>query len=161
MEMNKEAVMKFLPHREPFLFVDAIEKVEHNKELAPGELLPQKEVVGSKVTAIYKTKEDHPIFAGHFPGKPIFPGVCQVEMMAQSSSFCLKDCVESGKDVEMDVALVSVSAAKFRKPIFPGMDLVIETECTKSRGPMLENICKVFHNGELMSEATVMASVRL
>lgn len=160
MLIDKENVMRFLPHRDPFLFVDGVEKIIHTKELASGEILSAKDVVGSKIVAHYKTRKDHPIFAGHFPGNPILPGVVQVEMMAQCSSFVLFNCVDLDTEINMDVALVSVSSAKFRRPVLPEMDLVIETECTKSRGPMLENSCKVFHNGELMSEAIVMASVR-
>ncbi|EQC48957.1 putative beta-hydroxyacyl-(acyl-carrier-protein) dehydratase FabZ [Bacteriovorax sp. BSW11_IV] len=160
MLINKESVMKFLPHRDPFLFVDGVEKVIHTKELAAGEILSAKDVVGSKVVAHYRTLKDHAIFAGHFPGNPILPGVVQVEMMAQCSSFILIDCIDRNAEYNMDVALVSIASAKFRKPIVPEMDLVIETECTKSRGPMIENSCKIFHNGELMSEAVVLASVR-
>lgn len=161
MLVNKEYVMKYLPHREPFLFVDSVESVEAPRELADGELLTVKDVVGSKVKAHFHVREDHPIFAGHFPGNPIFPGVTQVEAMAQASSFIYLNVYENPYGKNMDVALVSVSNAKFRKPITPGMDIVIETECSKSRGPMVENHCRILHEGNLISECTVMASIKL
>jgi 3-hydroxyacyl-[acyl-carrier-protein] dehydratase len=161
MLVNKELVMQFLPHREPFLFVDSVESVTAPRELEEGELLNVKELVGTKIKAHFHVREDHPIFAGHFPGNPIFPGVTQVETMAQASSFIYVLAYDDPYNKEMDVALVSVSSAKFRRPITPGMDIVIETECTKVRGPMVESHCKITHEGNLVSECTVMASVKL
>lgn len=161
MLINNDLVKQFLPHREPFLFVDTVESVAAPKELESGELLAVKDLVGTKVTAHFHVREDHPIFAGHFPGKPIFPGVTQVEMMAQASSFIYVHAYENPYEMEMDVALVSVSNAKFRKPVLPGMNLVMETECAKVRGPMVESHCRLLHDGNLISECTVMASVRM
>ena len=161
MKIENELVLKFLPHRDAFLFVDTIEDVVAPRELSEGELLPLKELVGTKVIANFHMREDHPIFAGHFPGNPIFPGVAQVEMMAQASSFIYVHAYENPYIQNMDVALVSISNAKFRKPVYPGMDLVIETECAKVRGPMVESHCRLLHDGQLVSECTVMASVKM
>ncbi|ATH06917.1 beta-hydroxyacyl-ACP dehydratase [Halobacteriovorax marinus] len=161
MKVSNEFVLQFLPHRDPFLFIDSVKDVIPARELTEGEILPLKELVGSKVQANFHMREDHPIFAGHFPGNPIFPGVAQVEMMAQASSFIYVNAFENPYGQNMDVALVSISNAKFRKPVLPGMDLEIETECTKIRGPMVESHCKLFCDGQLMSECTVMASVKM
>ncbi len=161
MLVNKEFVIKYLPHRDPFPFVDSIESVQAPKELAAGEILELKEIVGSKVKAHFHVREDHPIFAGHFPGNPIFPGVTQVEAMAQASSFVFINAYENPYGKDMDVALVSVANAKFRRPVTPGMDIVIETECSKIRGPMVENHCRILHEGNLVSECTIMASIKL
>ncbi|WP_164848477.1 3-hydroxyacyl-ACP dehydratase FabZ family protein [Halobacteriovorax sp. HLS] len=161
MLVDKEHVMKFLPHREPFLFVDSVESVTPPNELKKGELLGIKDLVGVKIKAHFHVREDHPIFAGHFPGNPIFPGVTQVETMAQASSFIYVLAYDDPYGKDMDVALVSISNAKFRRPVTPGMDIVIETECTKVRGPMVESHCKITHEGNLVSECTVMASVKL
>ncbi len=153
--------MKILPHREPFFFVDSVESVTPPKELADGEVLAIKELVGSKVKAHFHVRADHPIFEGHFPGNPIFPGVTQIEMMAQASSFIYINATDKPFEMNMDVALVSVSNAKFRKPVSPGMDLIIETECAKVRGPMVESHCRLLQGDQLLSECTVMASVRI
>lgn len=161
MLVNKDKVLQFLPHREPFLFIDSVESVTAPRELKDGELLTIKEIVGTKIVAHFHVREDHPIFAGHFPGNPIFPGVTQIETMAQASSFIYVLAYDDPYNREMDVALVSVSSAKFRKPVTPGMDIVIETECTKVRGPMVESQCKITHEGNLVAQCTVMASVKL
>jgi 3-hydroxyacyl-[acyl-carrier-protein] dehydratase len=161
MVLTNQDVVTFLPHRDPFLFIDSVESV-----LTPGggplstEPLDLKQCVGIEVVAHYRTRADHPIFAGHFPGNPILPGVVQVEMMAQATSFAIIPAVKDFRAMKLDVALLSVSEAKFRKPILPEMDLVIKTSCVKVRGPMMSSDCKIFVNDQLMSEASVMASIR-
>lgn len=157
MIFNKEQVMAYLPHREPFLFVDTVSKIEALKEIEDPK--PQ-DILGGIVTAHYYTRPDHPIFAGHFPGNPILPGVVQIEMMAQASSFIMTKVVKNPLESKMEVALVSVSNAKFRKSIFPDMNLELKSELKKLRGPMVSQECQIYHEGQLMSEATVMASVK-
>lgn len=161
MIMNKEQVLEFLPHREPFLFVDSVQSITYSRELKEDEVITTKETVNSEVVAHYRTKSDHPIFAGHFPGNPVLPGVVQVEMMAQAAAFGLVRTVPDPAKSNMEVALISVSTAKFRKPIGPEMDLVIKSKCIKCRGPFATYDCQIFNGDTLVSEATVMATVKL
>tara|TARA_R110002072_G_scaffold534_6_gene3826 strand:+ start:6895 stop:7395 length:501 start_codon:yes stop_codon:yes gene_type:complete len=156
---KKEDVLNFLPHREPFLFVDSVSKVELGSDATQKESMTTKDLVGSTVVAHFFTREDHPIFAGHFPGKPILPGVVQIEMMAQASSFALSKIHKDSTELEMDVALLSVSDAKFRKPVLPGYELEIRTTCTKVRGGFMNHDCEIYYNGELMSQASVFATI--
>jgi 3-hydroxyacyl-[acyl-carrier-protein] dehydratase len=64
-------------------------------------------------------------------------------------------------EMKMDVALLGINDARFRKPILPEMDLKIVTKTIKLRGPMLTSECKIYHNDQLMSEATVLASLKM
>lgn len=162
MLINHEQVKKILPHRDPFLFIDAVENVTiPGKVIEKGQIFDIKEIAEAEVVAHYKTKKDHAIFSGHFPDYPIFPGVVQVEMMAQATSFIVYLMVKDPFSMKMDVALLGINEARFRKPIFPDMDLKIVTKLLKIRGPMITSECKVYHNDQLMSEVTVLASLKM
>ncbi len=162
MIFNKEQIKLFLPHRDPFLFLDAIESIIAAPEI--GEIKIAKDLLGAKVIAHYLTDPNHAIFQGHFPGRPILPGVVQVEMMAQASSFVftklLKQSLETTRP-NLEVALLSIESAKFRKPIYPSMGLRIETLCIRYRSNMMTCEGKVFHENDLMSESTAMAFVKI
>ena len=160
MNIGIEEVKEFLPHRSPFLFVDRIDDILLKEGTPEKETYEVKDVVGGTVKGTYTTKADHPIFAGHFPGNPILPGVVQIEMMAQFSSFAFMKIYPNWRDLKMEVMLLGVNSAKFRKPIFPDMELKITTECEKVRGPFMTNNCIIHHKDEVMSEASVLATVK-
>ncbi len=160
--LNTQQVMKILPHRDPFLFIDSVESVTiPGRPLAAGEVVDVKEIEGAEVVAHYRTKKDHAIFKGHFPDYPILPGVVQVEMMAQTTSFLVFLIHKDPMSMKMDVALLGVNEARFRKPVLPEMDLKIVIKILKVRGPIINSECKLYHNDQLMSEAIVMASLKM
>jgi 3-hydroxyacyl-[acyl-carrier-protein] dehydratase len=160
--LNSEQVKKILPHRDPFLFIDSVESVNiPGIEYQKGKVYTLKEIGEAEVVAHYRTKKDHAIFAGHFPGNPILPGVVQVEMMAQATTFIVLLLQENHESMDLEVALLGIDEARFRKPILPEMDLKLVTKTLKIRGTMLTSSCKIFHNDQLMSEATVLASLKM
>jgi 3-hydroxyacyl-[acyl-carrier-protein] dehydratase len=160
--LNSEQVKNILPHRDPFLFIDSVESVSvAGINYVQGKILSLKEIADAEVVAHYRTKKDHAIFAGHFPGNPILPGVVQVEMMAQATTFIILFLQENHATMKIDVALLGIDEARFRKPILPEMDLKLVTKTLKIRGPMLTSSCKIFHNDQLMSEAIVLASLKI
>ncbi len=162
MILNTDQVRQILPHRDPFLFIDSVESVSiPGRTLLPGEIVDLKDIQDAEVIANYTTKKNHAIFAGHFPDYPILPGVVQVEMMAQATSFIVLLLHKNPLGMKMDVALLGINEARFRKPIFPEMDLKLVTRTLKVRGPMLTSECKIYHNDQLMSEATVLASLKM
>jgi 3-hydroxyacyl-[acyl-carrier-protein] dehydratase len=162
MLLNTEQVKQILPHRDPFLFIDSVEGVSvPGKEIIKGQLFDIKDIQDAEVIAHYRTKKDHAIFAGHFPDYPILPGVVQVEMMAQATSFIVLLVNANPFNMKMDVALLGINEARFRKPVLPEMDLKLVTKTLKIRGPMITSECKLYHNDQLMSEATVLASLKM
>ena len=138
--MNIEELMKFLPHRPPFLLVDRILKMD-----------------GMKITGVKNVTMNEPFFPGHFPGHPIMPGVLQLEAMAQVAGVLLLKIIKAANQVAYFMAADNV---KWRRPVVPGDVLVIEIELTKARGKIgkAKGVCKV--DGEIVSEADVTFMLR-
>ena len=161
MLIGKEDVMKFIPHRDPFLFIDSVESVIQNeKELPMGNTIEKKELAGIEITANFFTRENLEIFKGHFPGNPILPGVIQIEMMAQACCFGMLVCLDDPLSHTLDVAFMSVNDVKFRKPVLPNTQLTIKANCKKVRGAIMTYDCKLYHKDVLVSEASMFASLK-
>lgn len=163
MLMNKTQVMSYLPHRDPFLFIDGVKEVvlpEHLK----GKTGPfsNQEMVGGLSVCTFRVDQSVKVLEGHFPGEPILPGVIQVEMMAQAASFlCLHTLEKPIEDSKLEVALLGIDSARFRRPIIPPMDLEVRATLTKVRGPIQMYTCEIYANGDLMSQTSVMASLKI
>lgn len=154
MLLNKQEILEILPHRDPFLFIDSVESIA-------GEVIEKNHFKDITIVAHYHTRKDHPIFKGHFPQKPIFPGVCQIEMMAQSMIFVI--CKRKGgnsKVLESDIALLSIQEAHFRNVILPEMQLKITCQILKSRNFILKGKCKIFFNDRLMADSVLLALLK-
>jgi len=141
MILDTNGIQKILPHRYPFLMVDAILEMERLKR-----------IVGVKNVSI---TEDY--FKGHFPGKPIMPGVLIIEAMAQTGGLLL---LQEVPDREKKLLyFVAVDDARFRRPVVPGEQLRLEVTVISWRG----NFCKfqgqASVNGELAAEATLMCKM--
>jgi len=140
--MTVNDIMKFLPHRYPFLLVDRI------VELQPG--------VSAK--GIKNVTINEPFFQGHFPGQPIMPGVLVIEAMAQVAGvMAFRSGVEGGS-----VYFMSIDNAKFRRPIVPGDQVMMEIKVLKRRGNVWKFSGTATVEGKLVSEAefTAMVTVR-
>lgn len=163
MLMDKNQVMRFLPHRDPFLFIDTVKEIVLPEGLRgqSGPFTPT-QLIGGKSVCTFRVDNSVKVLEGHFPGNPILPGVVQVEMMAQAASFlCTRCLTKPVEEVKIDVALLGVDSARFRKPITPDMELEIHSVLTKIRGPVHMYDCEIYVNGELMSQSSVMASIKI
>jgi 3-hydroxyacyl-[acyl-carrier-protein] dehydratase len=135
-------ILEFLPHRYPFILVDRITEISRGKH-----------IVGLKNVTI-----NEPFFHGHFPQMPVMPGVLIIEAMAQVGGVLVYDSLpeEEKKGV---VYFMGVDKARFRKPVVPGDQLVIDVAWTKRRGNVSRMSGKTFVDGELVAEAEVMAMI--
>lgn len=139
--LDIEAIQKILPHRYPFLLVDRII-----------DLVPQEYVVGIKnVTA------NEPFFQGHFPGRPIMPGVLIVEAMAQVGGIMLLNA-ETDPNSKL-VYFTGINNVRFRKPVTPGDTLRFEVEMAAFRRSMCKMVGRAFVDGELVCEAEMKAAI--
>jgi 3-hydroxyacyl-[acyl-carrier-protein] dehydratase len=141
-----DQIIKLLPHRFPFLLVDRVESITPG----PGPLR-----VGRKARAIKNVTYNEPYFPGHFPHKPVMPGVLQIETMAQVAALASVD--PTGP--KMDVLIAGINDARFRRPVVPGDQLIVETEVIKDRGSMMVIACKAFVGQEIACEAEILAKI--
>jgi 3-hydroxyacyl-[acyl-carrier-protein] dehydratase len=163
MMFNKEQVMKFLPHRDPFLFIDYVKEVSLPEALQ-GQKGPfaHQQLMGTKSVCGFKVDHSVKVLEGHFPGNPILPGVVQIEMMAQAASFIAPLAFDRPiEEMRLTVALTTVESAKFRKPIVPPMDLEVSAVLTKVRGSFWTYECQIHSGQDLMAQCTVMATIRI
>jgi 3-hydroxyacyl-[acyl-carrier-protein] dehydratase len=138
MLLDINEVQKFLPHRYPFLMIDGVLEMERYKR-----------IVAVKGVTI---NEAH--FQGHFPGKPVMPGVLILECMAQAGGILLLQEIPN-RDQKL-MYLVSMDNVKFRKPVVPGTLLRIEVDILKWKGDLCKIQAKAFVEQELMAEANLM-----
>lgn len=160
---TKREVLEFLPHREPFLFIDTVEQVTIPEGLCLSSLGLNdfQPLIGGRVHARFYVHEELSCFQGHFPGNPIFPGVLQVEMMAQASAFLMSSNRQyKTVGTKMDVAFLKADHIRFRQKIVPPMTLDIRTELLKVRGPICSFSAEIFFEETLMSEGEILASLK-
>ena len=135
------AIKKILPHRYPFLLVDSVIEFE-----------PEKRAVGIK-----NVTTNEPFFQGHFPQKPVMPGVLIVEAMAQVGGILL---LNDQEDVTNKlVFFMGIDNVKFRKLVQPGDQLVMELTMIKNRRTTFKMAGKTYVKGELVCEAEMMAAL--
>lgn len=147
MEFRHKDILAKLPHRYPFLLVDRVLKY------TPG---PSKSSrVGRKILAIKNVTFNEPFFQGHFPDNPVMPGVLQVEAMAQAGAVaCVPDPGES-----MDVMIAKIENAKFKQPVVPGDQLLINAEITLEKSSILGLTCQITVDDKVVAQASMMAKI--
>ncbi len=132
--MGTKEIMEVIPHRQPFLLIDAIEELE-----------PGKRAVGRKCVTF-----NEPFFAGHFPGEPVMPGVLIVEALAQTGAVAIL----SQPDFKGKTAYFgAINNARFKQKVVPGDVLELELEIIKQKGPVGIGSAKATVNGKLAVSA--------
>jgi beta-hydroxyacyl-ACP dehydratase FabZ len=139
--MEQAEIQSLLPHRYPFLLVDRVLELD-----------PNRRIVGIKNVTI-----NEPFFQGHFPGRPVMPGVLILEAMSQVGAIlAFKSMAYASRPV---VFLTGIDGAKFRKPVVPGDRLRFEIDVVKKRVPFWKMEGRAFVEDELVCEAEVTAMV--
>jgi len=141
MILDVNEIQKILPHRYPFLFVDAIVEMERLK----------------RVVSIKNVTINESFFQGHFPGQPIMPGVLIIESMAQTGGVLLLQEVPDRENKLL--YFVAVDGARFRRPVVPGDQLRVEMKVISWRGDFCKLEGRATVDGQLAAEATLMCKM--
>ena len=137
-------IQELLPHRYPFLLVDRVLELEPNK----------------RVRAIKNVSINEPFFQGHFPGRPVMPGVLMLEALAQSSALLSFDLFDMSLAPDAVFYFVGIDNARFKRPVGPGDQLILHATLERVRGGIYRFNCKGTVDDELAVEAAVMCTMR-
>ena len=135
-------IMEMIPHRYPMLLVDRVIEIE-----------PDISAVGIKNVSI-----NEPYFAGHFPSRPVMPGVMIVESMAQTSAVLVVHTLGPEAEGKL-VYFMSIENARFRKPIVPGDTMRVKVDKDRQRGAVWKFVSEVRVDGALVAEANFSAMI--
>jgi len=142
--MDIHEIMNYLPHRFPFLLVDRVESVEP----------------GKRIVAIKNVSINEPFFPGHFPNRPVMPGVLILEAMAQVAAILSFKTAGTKPDANSVYYFVGIDKARFKKPVEPGDQLRLEVEITRTLKGIWKFAAKAFVETHLVAEADIMCTVR-
>ena len=141
-DLDIEGVKRLIPHRYPFLLVDKVVDIK-----------PDVSCVGIKNVTI-----NEPFFQGHFPQRPVFPGVLIIESMAQTAG-CLVVATLGPESEGKLVYFMTVDDARFRKPVVPGDQMYVHVTKVRSRGPVCKFTGEAKVDGKLVAQATYSAMI--
>jgi 3-hydroxyacyl-[acyl-carrier-protein] dehydratase len=143
-QLNIQDIMRMIPHRYPFLLIDKM------KDIVPGE-----SAVGIKNVTI-----NEPFFIGHFPERPVMPGVLIIEAMAQTSGALVVHSLGEEAEGKL-VYFMSIDGAKFRKPVEPGDIVEISVKKLQARRNVWKFECVATVDGVKAAEANVQAMIMM
>ena len=138
--LESEEILRLLPHRPPLVLVDRVLEV----------------VPHTRILALKNVSLGEGVLAGHFPGRPVMPGVLILEAMAQAGALLAVVSSEPGPD-QQDMALLGVDRARFHRAVVPGDQLSLECTVAARRGALWRLRAKASVEGQLAAEAVILA----
>jgi 3-hydroxyacyl-[acyl-carrier-protein] dehydratase len=142
--MDIHRILKQLPHRYPFLLVDRV--LELNK--------------GKNIKALKNVTINEPFFEGHFPNRPVMPGVLMIEALAQAAALLAFDALDSTPNDQMIYYFAGIDAARFKRPVEPGDQLILEAELLRMKAGIFKFKTRASVDGELAVEAELTCAMR-
>ena len=143
--MDIHHILTKLPHRYPFLLVDRVLDID---------------LEAKTIRAIKNVTVNEPCFTGHFPKRPVFPGVLILEALAQSCALLSFETEGIALDDESVFYFVGIDGARFKRPVEPGDQLVLHAAMDRSRGGIYKFKCHADVDGEVAAEAEIMCTMR-
>ena len=142
--MDIHKILKQLPHRYPFLLVDRVVGLEK----------------GKSIRALKNVTINEPFFQGHFPHRPVMPGVLMLEALAQAAALLAFDALDTSPTDEMVYYFAGIDGARFKRPVEPGDQLVLEVEMLRMKAGIFKFKACAKVDGELAVEAELTCAMR-
>jgi 3-hydroxyacyl-[acyl-carrier-protein] dehydratase len=143
--MDIDEIMRYLPHRYPFLLVDRITDIEEKKS----------------IKGLKNVTMNEPFFQGHFPGYAVMPGVLVIEALAQIASILAWQISGRSPGDGTIIFFAAIDNARFRKQVRPGDQLVLESEVERMVRGVGKFAVRARVDGEIVAEANLMAAMRI
>ncbi|WP_425262002.1 3-hydroxyacyl-ACP dehydratase FabZ [Rubrivivax sp. RP6-9] len=137
-------ILKKLPHRYPFLLVDRVVELEKNV----------------RIKALKNVTMNEPFFTGHFPNRPVMPGVMMLEALAQTAALLSFESMGTEPGDDTVVYFVGIDGARFKRPVEPGDQLVLEASIDRAKGGIYKYKTRASVDGETAVEAELMCTMR-
>jgi len=142
--MDIHQILKKLPHRYPFLLVDRVLEIEE----------------GVRIKALKNVTINEPFFGGHFPNRPVMPGVLMLEALAQAAALLAYKSMANGLGEESVYYFVGIDGARFKRPVVPGDQLMLEVELIRAKSRIFKFKARALVGSELAVEAELMCTMR-
>ncbi|HRK37229.1 MAG TPA: 3-hydroxyacyl-ACP dehydratase FabZ [Burkholderiaceae bacterium] len=142
--MDIHQILKQLPHRYPILLVDRVLDIEK----------------GKRIKALKNVSINEPYFEGHFPHRPVMPGVLMLEALAQAAALLSFDMLGTSPDDKTVYYFAGIDGARFKRPVEPGDQLILEVELLRSKAGIFKFKAQATVGGEIATEAELMCTMR-
>lgn len=142
--MDIHEILKQLPHRYPILLVDRVLEIEK----------------GKRIKALKNVSINEPYFVGHFPHRPVMPGVLMLEALAQAAALLSFDAQGVSPDTKTVYYFAGIDSARFKRPVEPGDQLILDVELLRSKAGIYKFKGQALVNGEVAAEAELMCTMR-
>ena len=144
MSMDIHQILKQLPHRYPILLVDRVLEIEK----------------GKRIRAVKNVSINEPFFQGHFPHRPVMPGVLMLEALAQAAALLAFDALGTTPDDKTVYYFAGIDGARFKRPVEPGDQLILEVELDRMKAGIFKFRARAKVGEDTATEAELMCTMR-
>ena len=142
--LDIQHILRKLPHRYPFLLVDRVLELEK----------------GVRIKALKNVTMNEPFFSGHFPARPVMPGVLMLEALAQAAALLSFESLDSEPGADTVVYFAGIDGARFKRPVGPGDQLILEATIDRHKSGIYRYRTRATVDGQLAVEAELMCTMR-
>jgi 3-hydroxyacyl-[acyl-carrier-protein] dehydratase len=142
--LDIQHILRKLPHRYPFILVDRVLEIEHHV----------------RIKALKNVTINEPFFQGHFPARPVMPGVLMLEALAQAAALLSFESMGTEPGDDTVVYFAGIDEARFKRPVGPGDQLILEAAIERQKAGIYRYKARATVDGQLAAEAVLMCTMR-